>query len=242
MPDEVTFMDLATLSRITPETTLEKLGSAINASIYDASNIAGSLKQKGLIDFSAYYPGPTTVTITDSGKALLAEAQAKATEPFDNLDSEILMQLSGGKRIPIDLQNSLNLRPRDLALRLSKLSKQGFLSYNLKSGGADISLTEAGFLKAKTSGIPIPQPPTATQPNTTSFKPQQPALQQPAPVATPQQQLQSPAQPQQPQAQPQTNLKTHPGLGMPAKILIIMLLAAAVLLLGYGLGVLPRGI
>ena len=192
MADEVTFIDLATLVRITPDTTLEKLGSAINASIYDASNIAGSLKQKGLIDFSAYYPGPTTVTITDGGKALIAEADAKSTEQFDHLDTAILAQLSGGKRIPVDLQTSLNLRPKDLALRLYKLSKQGLVAYSLKSGDADISLTEAGFLKAKASEPPASQ------------EPQQPQQQKSTPPsAQPQPQAQTQAQPVQQQDQPQ---------------------------------------
>ena len=59
MSDEINFMDLASLLSIGPDTTLERLGSAINASIFDASNMAGTLKQKGLIDFTASYPGPT---------------------------------------------------------------------------------------------------------------------------------------------------------------------------------------
>ncbi len=161
MPDEVTFIDLSCLLRITPDTTLEKLGSAINASIFDASNIAGSLKQKGLIDFSAYYPGPNTISVTDAGRALIAESDAKATEPFDDLDEAILAQLSGGKRIPVDLQNTLGVRPKDLALRIYKLEKQGFLSYELKSGTAEILLTASGFIKSKSSSVHGPQKPAA---------------------------------------------------------------------------------
>ncbi len=157
MPDEVTFIDLACLLRITQDTTLEKLGSSINASIFDASNIAGTLKQKGLIDFTAYYPGPNTIAVTDAGKALIAEAEAKAAEQFDDLDDAILFQLSGGKRSPTDLQNTLNLRPKDLALRLYKLFRQGLVIFELKSGGADLMLTEAGFLKSKSSKIARPQ-------------------------------------------------------------------------------------
>ena len=173
MPDEITFMDLASLLSIGPDTTLEKLGSAINASIFDASNMAGSLKQKGLIDFTASYPGPNTVTITDVGKALIAEADAKAGSPFDGLDDEILVQVSGGKRIPTDLQNTLNIRPKDLALRIYKLYKQGYVTYNLKSGGVFILLTDSGFLKSKAASVAKPQGP---QPAT----PAQPPVQQPA--------------------------------------------------------------
>lgn len=152
MPDEVNFMDLASILKITPNTPLEKLGSALNASIFDASNVAGSLKQKGLIEFTAYYPGPNAITVTEAGKALITEADAKSADPFDKLDESILAQLSGGKRIIIDLQNTLNLRPKDLALRVYKMSKQGFLIYELKNGGVELMLTEKGFLKASGGG------------------------------------------------------------------------------------------
>ncbi len=149
MPDEVTFMDIASLLSITPDTTLEKLGRMLNTSIFDISNIAGTMKQKGLIEFTSFYPGPTSMTVTDAGKALIAEADARSAEPIDMLDDAILDQLAGGRRIPLELQNTLNVRPKDLALRLYKLSKQGFLIYDIKSGGVELLLTEKGFLKAK---------------------------------------------------------------------------------------------
>jgi len=187
MSDEITFMDLASLLSIGPDTTLERLGSAINASIFDASNMAGSLKQKGLIDFTASYPGPNTVTITDVGRALMAEAETKATSPYDELDDAILTQVSGGKRIPTELQDTLNIRPKDLALRIYKLNKQGFVTYNLKSGGVFILLTDSGFLKAKATGaikpqtLQTPQAPTAApqihptaSPNQTTVPPVMP--------------------------------------------------------------------
>ncbi len=150
MPDEITFMDIASLLNITADTTLEKLGRTLNTSIFDISNIAGTLKQKGLIEFTSFYPGPTSITVTDSGKALIAEADARSAEPLDLLDESILAQLAGGKRIPIELQNTLSVRPRDLALRLYKLSKQGFIIYDVKNAGVELLLTEKGFLKAKT--------------------------------------------------------------------------------------------
>lgn len=183
MPDEITFMDLASLLKITPNTPLEKLGSALNASIFDASNMAGSLKQKGLITFTANYPGPNTITITDAGKALIQEADAKSTAPTDPLDDSILNQLSGGKRLPVELQNTLNIRPRDLAMRLYKLNKQNLIIYELKNGGVELLLTEQGFLRSKSV-----QPPSAPA--------QQQAAQQPQQGA---QQVTTSAQPQVPQ-------------------------------------------
>ena len=177
MAEEVNFLELAALLKVTPNTVLERFGSSINASIFDASNIAGSLKQKGLIDFTAYYPGPNEIVVTEGGKMLIAEAEAKSAQPFDQLDEAILSQLSGGKRIPKDLQNSLNLRPKDLALRLYKLSKQGFMIYELKSGGIDLLLTETGFLKVG-AHHPAEQKVTASPPQTAaaSSLPEQTAM------------------------------------------------------------------
>lgn len=151
MADEenINFMDLACVLRITSETTLEKFGSVINSSVFDAANISGTLKQKGLVDFTAYYPGPNSIILTEAGKNLKVEADAKSTAPLDNLDKEILTQLSGGKRAPIELQNTLNIRAKDLALRIYKLYKQNFVSYELGSGNATLMLTEQGFLQAK---------------------------------------------------------------------------------------------
>ena len=73
------------------------------------------------------------------------DAEAKSAAPIDSLDEEILRQMSGGKRFPVELQNGLNIRPMDLAFRLYKLFKQNFLSYELKNGNVEIMLTEQGF-------------------------------------------------------------------------------------------------
>ncbi len=148
--DEINFMDLACILKITPDTVLEKFGSLINASFFDASNIAGTLKQKGLIDFTSNYPGPNGMVLTDAGKNLINEANTRSAEPFDNLDGTILTQLSAGKRLPNELSTTLNLRPKDLALRLYKLYKQEYMTYELKNGSVDMMLTEKGFLKIQT--------------------------------------------------------------------------------------------
>lgn len=151
-PESINFLDLACMLKIVPDTTLEKFGSVINASVFDAANITGSLKQKGLIDFTAYYPGPNSIIVAEAGKKLEEEANAKSAEALDNLDEEILRQMSGGKRYPTELQSTLNIRPKDLALRVYKLFKQSYLSYELKNGNVELMLTEQGFLKAKPTG------------------------------------------------------------------------------------------
>lgn len=181
--DEVNFVDLACLLQIKPDMPLEKFGSAINASIFDASNLAGTLKQKSLVEFTSYYPGPNTIIVTDAGKALITEAESRTAEPLDILDEAILAQLSTGKKAPIEMQNTLNLRPKDLAMRLYKLFKQGLLIYELKSGTVDLLLTEKGFLKAskpqpQAAQNPPPQP-HQDEPQQDSMQQQQPSQQQP---------------------------------------------------------------
>ena len=147
--EDINFLDLACLLRIGPDTVMEKFGGLINTSFFDASTIAGTLKQKGLIEFTNDYPGPNGILISQLGKSIITEAEAKGSEPFDTLDSTILQQMSGGKRVPMELGNSLNIRSRDLAMRLYKLYKQNYIIYDLKNGGVELLLTEGGFLKVK---------------------------------------------------------------------------------------------
>jgi hypothetical protein len=168
--ENINFLDLACVFKIGDDTTLERFGSTINASVFDAANISGSLKQKGLIDFTPYYPGPNTVILTEAGKQLKKDADAKSVVPIDALDEEVLKQMSGGKRYPVELQNTLNIRPLDLAFRLYKLFKQSLVSYELKNGNVEVMLTEQGFLKAKTPQVA--QAPTASQPALTQQQPQ----------------------------------------------------------------------
>ncbi len=148
--DEPDFLDLAVLIKLENGTTLEKLSGITNSSIFDASNIAGSLKQKNLIDFTTYFPGPNTIIVTQNGKDFIDEANKKAQEQLDSLDNEILRNLLNGKRSYRDINDSLNIRPRDLATHLFKLIQQGYLVYELRSGNAYLLLTDKGFNLAKT--------------------------------------------------------------------------------------------
>lgn len=182
MPDleNINFLDLSCLFKIAPETTLERFGSVINASIFDAANITGSLKQKGLIDFTAFYPGPNSIIVTEQGKKLKEEAETRSAEPVDNLDDEILRQMSGGKRFPTELQSTINIRSKDLAFRIYKLYKQNYIGYELKNGNVELMLTEQGFLRAKpTQMVQPPKPLVMTPPP--QMQPQKaPAMQQQA--------------------------------------------------------------
>lgn len=223
MADDINFLDIACLMKISDDTTLERFGSAINASIFDASNIAGTLKQKDLIDFTSIFPGPNSIAVTEKGKAVLSEAEQRAATPFDNLDKSILSQISSGKSVPKDIQSAINLNSRDLAMRLYKLSKQSFLTYELKSGQVEILLTEQGFLKASPQQSQPMQPMPSMQPkpnnvqnqvqNTSSAQSTQQAEQQP----------QQPVAPQEIHLQPKPmNKKLIAGIVV---ILVIILLA-----------------
>ncbi len=154
MADEPNFLDLAALSKITPDLVVEKFGGRINSSFFDGSNILGGLRLKNLIDFTANFPGQSVITITDTGKQLLKEASDKAAMPFDSIDLSILQQLQTGKRSYVDIGNAVNLRPKDLALRLYKLDQQQYAVYEIKNGVLDIMLTEKGLMQAK-AGMPM---------------------------------------------------------------------------------------
>lgn len=153
MLDSITFIDLIALTRITPESTVEKFGGLINSSFFDASNILGTLKQRGLIDFVTSFPSQSAISVTEEGKKLVAEAQEKAAAPFDTLDMTILVQLSNGLRSLQDIMSGVNVTPKDLAFHLYKLSQQQFASYELRNGNMSITLTEKGFLRVK-EGVP----------------------------------------------------------------------------------------
>ncbi|MCL4387653.1 hypothetical protein M1567_00675 [Candidatus Marsarchaeota archaeon] len=153
MPNEINFMDLTVLKRIKPDTTVEKFGGLINSSFFDASNALGTLKLKGLVDFTTYVPGQNAISITEMGKKLLEEADSKEKMPFDQLDLAILTQLSTGKRNLADLSTAVNISSKDLAMHLYKLSEQQYLSADIRNGAMDMSLTEKGFMQAK-AGMP----------------------------------------------------------------------------------------
>ncbi|HUC38734.1 MAG TPA: hypothetical protein VL944_01220 [Candidatus Acidoferrum sp.] len=175
MADEPNFLDLVALSKITPDLVVEKFGSKINSSFFDGSNILGTLRIKGLIDFTANFPGQSMITVTDAGKALLKEAADKAVLPFDQVDFSILMQLQTGKRSYVDIGTAVNLRPKDLAMHLYKLSQQQYAVDEIKNGQLDVMLTEKGLMQAKTG--------MAQQGGTTApMQPQPPMQQQPAPA------------------------------------------------------------
>lgn len=161
--DNINFIDLVALMRLTPDSTVERFGGLINSSFFDASNILGSLKQKGLVDFITQFPSQSAITVTEQGKQLITEAQEKAATTVDKLDMEILSQISKGNKTLQDLSAVVNVTSKDLAMHLNKLSSQQFLSYEIRNGNLMLTLTEKGFLCVK-EGKPVE--PQAQQPAT----------------------------------------------------------------------------
>jgi len=154
MLDNLNFIDLVALTRITPESTVERFGGTINSSFFDASNILGTLKQKGLVTFVTAFPSQSALSVTEEGKKLIDEVKEKAKSPFDNLDMAILTHLSNGKRTLNDVTAELNVTSKDLAFHLYKMSEQEFISYELRNGNMTLMLTEKGFLKVKEGSSP----------------------------------------------------------------------------------------
>jgi hypothetical protein len=153
----VGFVELIALTRITPDSTVEKFGSLINSSFFDASNILATLKQKGLVDFVTAFPSQSTLKVTEKGNALLEEVTRRSTEPIDQLDLAILSQLAGGKRILVDLGSALNVSPMDLAIHIFKLAAQQDLTYELVNASVSMYLSEKGFVAVKSAGQPQQQ-------------------------------------------------------------------------------------
>ncbi|MCW6160502.1 MAG: hypothetical protein LVQ95_05465 [Candidatus Micrarchaeales archaeon] len=158
MPDEINFFDLASLLKIKPDTTMERFGGMLNSSYFDGANIAATLSQKKLISFNTALPGQSIITITDTGKQLIDEANTKANMDFDHLDLAVITQVSNGKTTPNDIGAGINVRPRDLAMHLFKLAQQDFVTYEFRSGAVSVMLTEKGFKQVK-AGMPVkPKP------------------------------------------------------------------------------------
>ena len=161
MPDEINFFDLASLLKIKPDTTMERFGGMLNSSYFDGANIAATLSQKKLISFNTALPGQSIITITDTGKQLIDEANTKANTDFDHLDLAIITQVSNGKSTPADIGAGTNVRARDLAMHLYKLAQNDFITYEFRSGAVAVMLTEKGFQQVKIGMPPRPQPQTA---------------------------------------------------------------------------------
>lgn len=152
---ELTFLDLAVLERIDGESVVERFGPKINASLFGAANVLGTLKIKGYLDIQTSL-GLSPIILTESGKQVLRLADEKSKGDVDALDAAVLSHIGLGFKDPFKLEQELNVRSGDLAFRLYKLSKMGLIDYTIKSGtGAspspriEVMLTEQGFAQTE---------------------------------------------------------------------------------------------
>ena len=148
MSEELTYLDLLVLRKIDADSSVEKFGQQINTSFFEAANILGTMKIKGLVDIQSSIGGQSPLMVTGTGSDALAAAAQKASEPLDALDSAILKAMGSGARELTALQNQLNIRSSDLAFHLHKLKSQDCIDHEVRSGKVLLSLTEKGFIGA----------------------------------------------------------------------------------------------
>ncbi|MFH1447758.1 MAG: hypothetical protein ABIG39_02750 [Candidatus Micrarchaeota archaeon] len=141
---ELTFMDLVVLQRIGPDTTLERFGSKINSSFFDAANILGTLKLKGYVEIEAAI-GASKINVSEGGKAILSMAEEKSSGEIDTLDKGILKAISKGAKDVRKLEDIMNVRSGDLAYHIYKLVKNNYVDYDVRAGNVNMMLTENGF-------------------------------------------------------------------------------------------------
>jgi len=149
--EELTFSDLALLQRIDETTVVEKFGTVINSSFFDAANLLGTLKQKGYIDIISQFPGPSRVVLTEKGKRILALAKEKGAQEIEKLDEVMVSLIANGYKDPKALGEKLNMRSSDVAFHLQRLVMQDYASYVFRSGRVELNVTDAGF---KLAGYP----------------------------------------------------------------------------------------
>lgn len=258
MADEVNFFDLVALLKIKPGVTVERYGGLINSSFFDGATVLGTLQQKKLVSLTTAMPDQNPITVTETGKQLLTEADDRAKQEFDHLDLEILVQVSKGKTTPEDLGKAVNVRPKDLAMHLYRLTKQDFATYELASKNVTMMLTEKGFSQSK-AGMPVKPQPTQPQPQTVQQAPdpskptsvpqppemmkmQQPPIsiqQQPTvggPTPTSAQQATGPSQsgtPPNAGGTPPTTGKEHKGMPLNKNLIIGIIVVVVIVVLGY---------
>ncbi|MCX6777327.1 MAG: hypothetical protein NT157_00395 [Candidatus Micrarchaeota archaeon] len=142
--DELTFLDLVALQRIDSDSTVERFGSKINSSFFDAANLLGSLKIKGFINIDSSI-GASKITVTKEAEEILKLADAKANDEVDELDGAVIKAVAAGLKMPGRISEKLNIRSRDLTFRIYKLVKKNYLDYVVRSGRVELILTEDGF-------------------------------------------------------------------------------------------------
>jgi hypothetical protein len=135
----------------------------------------------------------------------------------------------------------VNIRPRDLAMHIYKLSTGEYLSYEFQSGNVNVMLTEKGFAQVKAGMPPKPTPPqAAAQATMLGQQVQRTAMMQPPEMmlgkpAESQQKVQEMQHAQQLPTQPKPEDQLTPELpkGHMLRNAIIVLIIIIIIALGY---------
>ncbi len=144
MSDDIEFLDVALLKRIDAETTVESFGSRISSTFFEAANLLGTLKIKGLIDIHSAI-GNSPVLITEKGRMLLKDLDVNAEAEPSKMDLAVLGSIRGGLKNPKQIEGTLNIKSNDIAYAIYKLAKRGFIDYRVRNAGVELMLTTQGF-------------------------------------------------------------------------------------------------
>jgi len=145
MDGDINFLDVILISRVDNETTLENYGGKINTSFFEAANLMGLLKVKGLVMFEQSIGGKSPVKLTDKAVTVLNLMKERSEEGITNLDKAILNAIADGATNHIAIESVVNVASFDVALHLYKLYTTSKIEYTISSGKLTIRLTEKGY-------------------------------------------------------------------------------------------------
>ena len=144
MPNDLTFLDLVLLEKIQGDTVMETFSGIIGTSFFETAEVMGKMKIKGIIDIVPTI-GKSVLKKTQVGEQTLKTAEMKSQEHLDELDHAVLKTIASGANEFNRLQEQMNIRSEDLAYRIYKITKQGYVDYDIKNARTYLSLTENGF-------------------------------------------------------------------------------------------------
>jgi hypothetical protein len=166
MANDLTFLDLVVLEKVQGDTVMETFFGEIGTSFFDTAALMGTMQVKGLISIKSGV-GRSTVTRAAEGEKVLGFASSRVVEPLDELDHAIIKAVASGTNEFSKMQDQLNVRSEDLAYRFYKMTKQGYLAYNIRNSKTYFTLTEngfklTGFVPKKITEKPVGPPPGIT--------------------------------------------------------------------------------
>lgn len=158
MEDEFCYLDIVALKKIDAKTTIENFGVILHLSFFEGANLLGSLKLRGLIDAESKFPGPSAVKVSKNGVKLLKMIEKTSKDSLKEVDLAIIKSIRQGNRTEEELENTLILSKKDLAIHLNKLKEQEYIDYTIKNGKIFLSLTDKGFEMMATELKEEPKP------------------------------------------------------------------------------------